>query len=228
VDRRWLLIETSGRDGLAGLAEGTAVVAERRLDSARRHAQDLAPVIADLLNSRKWRASEIDCVAVGLGPGSYTGLRVGVMTGQAFAHARGCRMVGVPTFQNIALGCSLTCAELEVIGDALKGKCYAQRFRRESAAMPFTIAAELAILAQSEWLARLAPEVGVSGPGLPAVESRLQSGTQRTPEGQRGPTLSSLLSLAAAAPETNRREPSVLEPIYLRPSSAEQQWDNRG
>ena len=133
MTHRWLLIETSGRDGLVGLGEGNSIVAERRLDSALRHAQDLGPAIVELFRFQDWKASEIFGVAVGLGPGSYTGLRVGVMTAQAFAFARGCRLVGVPTFENIAHGCTLTCAKLDVIADALKQKCYVQRFRRETA-----------------------------------------------------------------------------------------------
>ena len=90
MDRHWLLLETSGRDGLVGLGLGTTVVAERRLDGARRHAQDLGPAMAAALKEMNWRASMINAVGVGLGPGSYTGLRVGVMAAQAFAYARNC------------------------------------------------------------------------------------------------------------------------------------------
>jgi tRNA threonylcarbamoyladenosine biosynthesis protein TsaB len=228
VDRHWLLIETSGREGIVGLGLGTNVVAERRLDRARRHAQDLGPAIADALKSVAWPASTIDAVAVGLGPGSYTGLRVGVMAAQAFAYARKCSLVGVPTFETIARGCSLACSEVDVIGDALKGRLYVQRFRRGPGAAELAPAGELTILLQSEWMAKLTPGTGISGPGLNVVEASLPDGVVRAADHEREPSLRSLLSLAAASRIAGRSEPRALEPIYLQASSAEQQWDQRG
>jgi tRNA threonylcarbamoyladenosine biosynthesis protein TsaB len=169
----------------------------------------------------------IDAVAVGLGPGSYTGLRVGVMAAQAFAYARKCLLFGVPTFETLARGCSLACSELDVIADALKDRLYVQRFRRGSMAAAFGPAGELTIVSQSDWIAKLTPGTGISGPALALVETRVPSGVMSAGASERGPTLSSLLNLAAEDLTSNRSEPRALEPIYLRPSSAEQQWDRR-
>src|SRR5829696_4340229 len=122
-----LLLETSSRGPLAALAEGERVVASRRLDETRRNARDLAPAVAELLAGRGLKARDLGGVIVGLGPGSYTGLRVGVMTAKTLAYAVGCPLVGVPTFHVLArqAGGGL----VEVIADAQKDAIYHQAFR---------------------------------------------------------------------------------------------------
>src|SRR6516225_5973122 len=87
---RLLALETSGRVGRVGLAEGPELILERTLDASRRHAQDLAPSVAKLLHLRGWRPCDLDGVVVSIGPGSYTGLRVGVISAKALAFATGC------------------------------------------------------------------------------------------------------------------------------------------
>src|SRR4051812_21019798 len=87
VGPRLLLLETSQPVALVALADGDALGAVRRLDETRRHARDLAPAVADLLAAAGWRPRDLDGVAVGSGPGSYTGLRVGLMSAKALAFA---------------------------------------------------------------------------------------------------------------------------------------------
>ena len=93
----WLILETSGRTGLVGVAVGDAVVASRSLDGAKRHNRDLVPTCAELLVETGFTATQLAGVMVGLGPGSYTGLRVGLMAAKGFAMATGCAFVAVPT-----------------------------------------------------------------------------------------------------------------------------------
>src|SRR4051794_20872764 len=110
-----LLIETSGRVGQVGLALGPRLLAERALDATRRHARDLAPAAAELLRGQGWRPRDLAAVLVSLGPGSYTGLRVGVMSAKALAYAIGCAVEGVPTFDVIAGQADVAGRDLEVI-----------------------------------------------------------------------------------------------------------------
>src|SRR5207245_2582512 len=99
---RLLLLETSGRVGHVALAEGQTLRGARRLDEARRHARDLAPAVRDLLKDAGWTAKSLDAVIVSRGPGSYTGLRVGIMSATALAYATGCKLLGIDTFAVIA------------------------------------------------------------------------------------------------------------------------------
>ena len=91
MTKKILLLETSGRVGRVAVASPHAILQERRLDEARRHARDLAPAVQTLLQEQGWRPKNVDAIFVSLGPGSYTGLRVGIMSAKAFAYATGWR-----------------------------------------------------------------------------------------------------------------------------------------
>jgi len=225
---RWLLIETSGREGLVGLGFGATVIAEKRLDGSRRHVQDLAPVMSDLLIGANWNPTHVYGVAVSLGPGSYTGLRVGVMSAKAFAFATCCRLVGIPTFDLLARQFDLPALRLDVIADALKDKLYVQGFARRGAADKWTTAMELAILPRQAWLTSVTSDVAVSGPGVPLVEKDLRTAILVADPAQRKPALQALLDLAEITDQDADRQVFLtVEPIYLRPSSAEEQWAER-
>src|SRR5947209_20630768 len=129
----WLLIETSGRVGKVGLARGGAVVRATDLDPARRHVRDLIAAVGAMLTAEELRPADLTGVMVSHGPGSYTGLRVGLMTAKALAYATGCRLVPVPTFAAIAEQAPPEAAVLWVIADALQGQIYLQRFARDAA-----------------------------------------------------------------------------------------------
>jgi tRNA threonylcarbamoyladenosine biosynthesis protein TsaB len=223
-----LLIETSGRIGRVGLAVGPELLAERALDAARRHARDLTPAVAELLRGRAWRPRDVAGVIVSLGPGSYTGLRVGVMAAKALAYATGCAVLGVPTFHVIANQADAVGLHLEVIADAQQEKLYVQPFVRTTPAARFAPAGELAIVPGAAWASGRRPDVAVTGPGLSMVERWLPPGTAAADRDRRDPTIGGLLEVgwdrfAAGV----RDDPMRLEPIYLRPSSAEEQWDRR-
>src|SRR4051794_34713772 len=99
---RALLIETSGRVGHVALAADKTIVASRILSEARRHARDLAPAAANMLREAGWQPAQISHVIVGLGPGSYTGLRVGIMSAKTFSYVTKALLIGVPTFETLA------------------------------------------------------------------------------------------------------------------------------
>src|SRR5688572_20388398 len=78
------------------------LVAEMELDSARRTAQTLVPALDVLLRQVAWKPQDVDLIAVTQGPGSFTGLRIGVTTAKTFAYACGAAIVGVNTLAAIA------------------------------------------------------------------------------------------------------------------------------
>jgi tRNA threonylcarbamoyladenosine biosynthesis protein TsaB len=223
---RILLIETSGQVGRVAVALGSSVPGEKSLDETRRHARDLAPAVADLLEEQDWRARDLDAVFVSLGPGSYTGLRVGVMSAKTLAYATGCAAVGVPTFHTIARQFEGSAMELAVTADAQKDKLYVQRFRRERLDHVFTPVDELAVVSGPDWVASLGPNVVVAGPGSVKAAAWLPAGHATIDDPASVPTVRGLL--AVGLDRYNRRQrddPLGLEPLYHRRSSAEEQWD---
>ena len=93
----WLIFETSGRVGRVGVAIDGQVVADAVLDETRRHARDLAATTGRLLSETGLTPNTVRGVMVSVGPGSFTGLRVGIMSAKAFAYATGSGFVAVPT-----------------------------------------------------------------------------------------------------------------------------------
>ena len=80
-----------------GLARGGEVLATLRVDDPRAHAEQLMPLIEELCRQQGITLSELNEVAVGVGPGPYTGLRVGVVTGRVLAHLAGLEPRPAPT-----------------------------------------------------------------------------------------------------------------------------------
>src|SRR4051812_44527958 len=102
TNNRFLILETAHHLGWVALANGARIVGTRRLEESRRHARDLVPLIRELLSEQSWRARDLGAVIVGRGPGSYTGLRVGLISAKTLAYATGCALLGVDTFAAIA------------------------------------------------------------------------------------------------------------------------------
>jgi tRNA threonylcarbamoyladenosine biosynthesis protein TsaB len=213
----WLLIETSGRGGQVGVAVGGVVARRADLDPARRHNRDLAPTATRLLGQAGVGFRELHGVMVSVGPGSYTGLRVGVMSAKAVAYATGCRLVAVPTFAVIAEQLA-DGNDLLVIGDALNGQVYAQRFRRAGG----WVAEGLGIRPAAEVLPALAAGSWVGGPAVEAFAGLIPAGVHHAPPETRTPGLDAMLRVGLRVSPLGREEVFGLEPLYLRGSSAEE------
>lgn len=213
---RWLLIETSGRVGKVGLARGGAVVRAAELDASRRHARDLTATVDALLKAESLGPRDLAGVMVSVGPGSYTGLRVGVMAAKALAYATGCRLVPVGTFAAIAAQAPAEVDSLWVIADALQGQVYYQRFERSAPA------GEVRIAAGDEWLSHLSAGDGVSGPGVKVYADRIPPTCRLVAAPDREPSVAGLFAAGQGVTSATREELFALEPLYLRGSSAEE------
>lgn len=221
----WLILETSGRVGKVGLARGGGVVRAADLDDTRRHARDLAATVDAVLKAESLTPAELTGVMASRGPGSYTGLRVGLMSAKALAYATGCGLVAVDTFAAIAEQAPPDAQSLWVIADALQGKIYLQRFARTETG--WVAADELRIDRAEEWLNWIAPGMWVTGPGLKLHIDRIPQGTPLVPEADREPRVGSVFAVGAKLTPLTRDEVFALEPLYLRGSSAEEKAKGR-
>jgi tRNA threonylcarbamoyladenosine biosynthesis protein TsaB len=215
----WLILETSGRVGKVGLARGGAVVRSADLDDTRRHARDLAATIDALLKAESLAPAALTGVMVGRGPGSYTGLRVGIISAKALAFATGCRLVAVDTFAAVAVQAPAAAHELWVIADALQGQVYRQPFTRAEAG--WVAADELRIERFEDWLPAAAG-AWVTGPGVKVYADRIPADRPLVPEADREARAESVFAAGAKLAPLSREEMFALEPLYLRGSSAEE------
>jgi tRNA threonylcarbamoyl adenosine modification protein YeaZ len=104
-----LALDTATPTLVAGLARwtadgGTEVLTERAVPSGTRHAELLTPAIRDVLADAALPLADVEAVVVGLGPGPFTGLRVGVVTAATLADARGIPAVGVCSLDAVGTG----------------------------------------------------------------------------------------------------------------------------
>ncbi len=228
AEPRLLILETSGRVGQVALARGATVGAARHLDEARRHARDLAPTVAELLAGQGWRAGDLDAVLVSRGPGSYTGLRVGIMSAKALAYATGCVLLAIDTFAAIAVQAPDEAVQVDVVADAQQSRVYVQRFARPAPSAPAVVQSALTVRPFAEWMQERDPSAWVTGPGLRGQEERLTSGIRVVDAAQWDPRADSLLRLGLARYRAGERNDLwALEPLYVRPSSAEEKWTAR-
>lgn len=116
---------------VAGGEGGEQVLASRSTTDARRHTELLAPLLLETLEAADTTTDQVTHVAVGTGPGPFTGLRVGLVTARTFAHARGIGVHGVCSLDALAAAAAADGHEgdLLVATDARRKEVYWARYR---------------------------------------------------------------------------------------------------
>jgi tRNA threonylcarbamoyladenosine biosynthesis protein TsaB len=174
--------------GLDTATAGTAVALwapdgpalERRDDpepGARpAHAQRLLPLVEAVLAAAGASWDEVERIAVGVGPGGFTGLRLGVATARALAQARGCALVGVSSLEALAMGARDDAPVVAAI-DARRGEVFAAAYPGfgPAALKPAELAARIApgSLTVGDGAVRFREELERAGAAIPADDSPL-------------------------------------------------------
>ena len=127
---RILALETTEAVGtVAAMCDGK-LLTELTLEPTLRSAQSLAPAMKALLERVGWHATDVDLVAVTVGPGSFTGLRVGVTAAKTFAYAAQADVLGLDTLEVIAAGVPEDIDLISTAVDAQRGDVVAALFTR--------------------------------------------------------------------------------------------------
>jgi len=200
------------------------VLAERAERASRSHAGSLPRLVEAVLAEAGLRIDQVDGVAVSIGPGSFTGLRIGLALGKGIAFAGGLRLVGVPTLEALAWVAEaapgeVICAAL----DARKRAVYAALFAA-AAGGPRRLTPDLALRPEA-LAARLEPPCVVVGDAAEAYGDILAKRAAVQPFATHHPRggvvarlgWERLLAGEAAGSETL----GMLEPVYVRPPEAE-------
>ena len=122
-----LSLETATMGGSIFLARGTDALATREGDSKVSHSNSILSDINECLNAAGLRLANIDLFACASGPGSFTGLRIGIATLKALAATLDRPCVGVPTLNAVAQGAGLSSATVALL-PAGRGEVFAQMF----------------------------------------------------------------------------------------------------
>jgi tRNA threonylcarbamoyladenosine biosynthesis protein TsaB len=225
-----LAIDTSLATGSVAALDGDRV-AMRPLGAAGQHARLLAGALADVAAELGWRPRDAELVAVVRGPGSFTGLRVGVTTAKALAWATGARLVAVSGFEVVARlagsGGGRTRPPIHVAYDAGRGDVFAATVLPSTTSPSGWDPGAGSLVPRADWIESLAPGGLVAGPvlDLEACAALLQARSDLVlaPPGGRAPTAAAAGAVALLHAAAGRHDdPFTLVPDYLRPSYAEE------
>lgn len=219
-----LAFETSSLPGSLAVLRADAVLAEVDLNPELRTAQSLAPAIADALRQLDLSIRDVRLISCTQGPGSFTGLRVGVTMAKTLAYALEAEVLGVNTLEVIAEQAPPDVEFLSAVIDAQRQQLFELQVRRSG---PQRIAVEpTRIIDNHEWLARLAPHVWVTGTGLLRL-GPLPAGIRIVDAAAWTPRASTTGRLAWRAYSVGKRADLWgFAPQYFRPSAAEERARN--
>jgi tRNA threonylcarbamoyladenosine biosynthesis protein TsaB len=224
-------IETSGPSGSIALQRDGTCLQSRSLDQpGRRHAQSLVLELKEMLSANQVRARDVDAIAVSRGPGSFTGLRVGIVCAKTYSYATGCRFVAVDTFSAVAMNCPANVQDVWIVEDAQRGDLFVRRYHRKIWWEPVT---PLEIVSADDWLPQRTEVETITGRGLSGCDLASVKARCLTEEDIIRPSAASI----AAIGEWMLQNPDQCDaaafdfwkasPLYVRKSAAEEQRDKK-
>jgi tRNA threonylcarbamoyladenosine biosynthesis protein TsaB len=237
---RILALETSGLSGsAAALDTATSQTVYEPLPPNSRSAQSLAPAMDRALKAAGWKPRDVQVVAVTVGPGSFTGLRIGVTTAKTLAYAVGADVVSVNTLDVVARQAPREGTILWTALDAHRSQFYVHRYVRpaDGAWRRDDPTAECLLLDVDAWTksvadsvahgncASLASMVGimVSGPVLEKPSLKFDPSPTLAPRDTWNPRADTVAMLAAELHAAGRRDDLwQLAPYYGRLAAAEE------
>lgn len=197
---RLVALDTSTALGSVALFFRGELVLELEKSVSNAHGESLLPMLDDALARAGWTPGDVARWAVGIGPGSFTGVRIGVATVKGIQIATGAEVVGVTSLDAIAAACDAPDADVIVaVLAAMRGEVFVQTTGKIA-----RVPACVRIDAWDGWLASLGAEgldLKVLGDAEPIVRGTL-------------PHARLVARIAASrAPE----DPDAIEPVYVRP-----------
>ncbi|MBF0215563.1 MAG: tRNA (adenosine(37)-N6)-threonylcarbamoyltransferase complex dimerization subunit type 1 TsaB [Candidatus Omnitrophica bacterium] len=196
--------------------DGAKCVSEYHEDMGIRHSEVLVPVFKELLEGLKWKIKDIDLVAAGLGPGSFTGIRIALSTAKALCSVLGAKLIGVPTMDAIIYNLTGKYkGQAAVALDARKGKIYSRIYNIDDKG-PRPISGHL-LLTVEEFSSSAREDTLSIGDAVNVYHGTLKRDTRISQDlyddwFPRGRNIGMIASQMA---ENGTDDPKTLEPLYL-------------
>ena len=213
-----LAIETSSRRGAVALGVGDSLLETLDLGEQRRHAVALMPGIDRLCRQHGVAPGNIAEIYVSVGPGSFTGLRVGVTTAKVLSRVTGAKLVAVPTLQVVAHNVLPDRATVAVMLNAKGGRCFTAVYKPDRAVLGpcLMTPAELCDVYRGPVLGDQLP------PHDWPADIELLDPALATPRGE------AVWEIGRRMAQQGRFTPKLeLTPLYVRLPEAEELWQAR-
>ncbi len=219
-----LSLETSSLHGSIAAYKDDQLIEYVKLSDQQRTAQSLAPAVAQLLRHVGWQPTDVELIAVTTGPGSFTGLRVGVTMAKTFAYATGAEVIGVNTLDVIAHQVPEQYDEFTCALDAHRGQLFRKSYQRTTDGLVGSSDTE--IVEVDDFIAELQPGFIATGPMFAKLESRLNPQVELIDKKLWEPTAATVGQIGFE--QFQQRGPDDLwglVPQYFRKSAAEEKAD---
>lgn len=168
-----LAFDTSTKFLTIACLEDDTVVSRYHEDVGIKHSKVLISMIGNVIEEAGWRLEELDLICVGIGPGSFTGLRIAVATVKGIALTLGVKVLGVPTMDAMVYNISKATGKFAPFMDARKGKVYSCIYdMAEEEPKRLT---EYLLVSESELLGKLTEEVTFFGDGIEKYREELEA-----------------------------------------------------
>lgn len=223
-----LALDTSAKAAGCAVYKDGALLAESFLNAGLTHSQTIMPMLDSMLTRASLDISEIGLFAVSVGPGSFTGLRIGIAAVKGMAMAGNIPCSAVSTLEALAFNLTSFNGIIAPVMDARRAQVYTALFKTEGGA-----------------LSRLSPDEAIS---IDELALKLEAGTEPVilvgdgavlcyerlnerfgsrlllaPENLRHQRAASVAAVAAEMPESQYKTAEELEPVYLRLPQAERE-----
>lgn len=219
-----LAMDTSSVNATVAVGDENRILGEFTIAGDRAHSQIIMPMLQELLSRCKLSVRDIDVFAVALGPGSFTGLRIGIAAMKTFASSLGKKMIGISSLDEIAENFILTDKFVCPIFDARRNDVYNAVYKNGEKLVPDRICHIDTVLCEMS-----DKEVVFSGDAVSKYKEKILS--SGNPKWHIAPIhlsmqgASALISAALKRCEKNDFDNiNELSPIYIRPSQAEREY----
>ncbi len=221
-----LAVDTATLVSSVAIATPAALVAELTVQTRKTHSERLMPHIASLLTMAEVSQTSLKAIAVSNGPGSFTGLRIGLATAKALAYALKIPLIGVPTLAAMAYACPAPGVLLAPMLDAQKGNVYLGLYEWRGGEMVEVEPPRVVAFpeANAELAAKGRP-VLLLGEAAVMYKDEIE---HPAPPHIVMPRAGSVAVLAQQLyAQGVRHDVATLEPLYIRRSEAEELWERR-
>ncbi len=226
---RGLAIETSGRIGSVAIVEEGRVVAEDTFAHGLQHAAEMIPRIDALLRQQGWTPADLRELYVSAGPGSFTGLRIGITLAKTVAFATGAIIAAVPTVEVLAHNAPPEARNVVIVLDAKREQIYTARLSRAGDGGDWHLDEAAHLDSLAEMIQRAPRPVHLIGEGIAFHQKHLpadDAGVILTPPESWRARAGVVASIGyRMLREGLVTDPQQLAPTYIRRPEAEEKWE---
>lgn len=216
-----LAFDTSGVSFSAAVCEDDVVLAEETIVTKETHARHVMPVLERVISSAGIDISDVDLIAVSRGPGSFTGLRIGLGVAKGLSYALSLPVIGVSTLDALVWPFRNSAKRVCALVDARRGEVYAAKYFFSDGVISEKTEE---VVCSPEQAVKGAEDCEIfCGSGASVYIDRIEAVLKKkiVPMNSESVIKASDIALVAVATAATCSDPSAVLPVYLRRSEAE-------